>query len=390
VVVNYSRGNSAGPHDGSSDYDLDLAALLGPGRLLVTAGGNEADKDGHTDNDGGAAANGASVTRGFIVPAGNAGVEIAVWFTAANDAAIGVSYPAAGKTLTALPVRDGVTGQIWLIGAEMYVVTVQNYKAVPNLPNDRTALVMISSLGIPSGVATNWELTFQNRAAPGVAADGHFDAYILKGATFIVPSAEETITDPGNGRQVVTVGAFIHRDANPANDGTLAPFSSQGPTRDISTNLAGAAGRPGRRKPDISAPGRRVIMPRSNSAPVAIWAGNANYTQASGTSFAAPHMTGCAAIMLTRNAALAPADLLRWLPWFSRTDPAVVAGNAWGEGKLWCGADWDGDGVPLLVEDANLNGVVDPLETSDELEDSDGDGLPDLSQQWLLHSVLPH
>ena len=41
AVVNISLGSHMGPHDGSSDTDLSFANLVGPGRIIVGAAGNE-------------------------------------------------------------------------------------------------------------------------------------------------------------------------------------------------------------------------------------------------------------------------------------------------------------------------------------------------------------
>jgi serine protease AprX len=106
-----------------------------------------------------------------------------------------------------------------------------------------------------------------------------------------------TINDPGNAELALTVGA-THRDM-PHRYG-VSYFSSKGPTGD------------GRSKPDVLAPGERIIscgagpdlqtfkskagvMPTSNKA-------LAYYLERSGTSMAAPHVSGVVAgILSTRR-----------------------------------------------------------------------------------------
>ncbi|WP_350288272.1 S8 family peptidase [uncultured Croceitalea sp.] len=83
------------------------------------------------------------------------------------------------------------------------------------------------------------------------------------------------ITDPGNAENVITVGA-THR--NKPHTYGISYFSSRGPTGD------------GRLKPDIVAPGEKI----TSTVP-----GN-NQEIMDGTSMAAPHVSGAAAILLAK------------------------------------------------------------------------------------------
>jgi serine protease AprX len=84
-----------------------------------------------------------------------------------------------------------------------------------------------------------------------------------------------SITDPGNTESVITVGA-THRDS--AHLYGVSYFSSRGPTGD------------GRLKPDLVAPGEKIVS--------TIPAGETK--RMDGTSMAAPHVSGAAALLLAR------------------------------------------------------------------------------------------
>jgi hypothetical protein len=94
--------------------------------------------------------------------------------------------------------------------------------------------------------------------------DGLFEGY-----------AALSITDPGNASEVITVGA-THR-YKPHMYG-ISFFSSRGPTGD------------GRLKPDLVAPGERI----ESCLPNREWA------ELDGTSMAAPHVSGAAAMLMAR------------------------------------------------------------------------------------------
>lgn len=113
---------------------------------------------------------------------------------------------------------------------------------------------------------------------------GYAQIQTLQRATKIRMSS--TINDPGNSRLAITVGA-THRDS-PHTYG-VSYFSSAGPTGD------------GRVKPDIVAPGERITSCAAGKKSARLpLAGNASaYVDDSGTSMAAPHVSGAIAAFLS-------------------------------------------------------------------------------------------
>jgi subtilisin family serine protease len=97
-----------------------------------------------------------------------------------------------------------------------------------------------------------------------------------------------TINDPGNAEHAITVGS-THRDM-PHVYG-VSYFSSKGPTGD------------GRAKPDLVAPGEKILSCAAGKlradALVHSGIGTCDYTEDSGTSMAAPHVSGVIAAFLS-------------------------------------------------------------------------------------------
>ncbi|HZX03692.1 S8 family serine peptidase [Kribbella sp.] len=119
-----------------------------------------------------------------------------------------------------------------------------------------------------------------------------------------------TIGSPGDAASALTVGAVDHNDA-------ITSFSSRGPAVD------------GSLKPEITAPGSEIVAARaagtSMGHPV-----DANYTSASGTSMATPHVAGAAAILAEEHPDWTPAQLKDQLISTAKTTPdtSVLAQGA--------------------------------------------------------------
>lgn len=113
-----------------------------------------------------------------------------------------------------------------------------------------------------------------------VAAAGN-NGHLKKGQENSLDDRYEsmTITDPGNAEAVITVGS-THRTS--PHDYGVSYFSSRGPTGD------------GRSKPDLVAPGEKIESTIPDGGIIAL----------DGTSMAAPHVSGAAALLMARNGEL--------------------------------------------------------------------------------------
>ena len=193
--------------------------------------------------------------------------------------------------------------------------------------------------------------------------------------------ADATITAPGDDPFAITVGAIDDNGTAAPMDDSLAPWSSRGPTLGD-----------GIMKPDLVAPGRRMVSLRSAgstmdmSFPDRRVAGtdalDPRYFRMSGTSMAAPVVTGIVALMLQRDPTLTSADVRRHLVgtatplvYGSLTTTGAGLANAYaavsavGVGgpsnayRVSDGFAWDMlpylKGQPLVFRDLTFNGGVD-------------------------------
>ncbi|MHA7269536.1 S8 family serine peptidase [Arthrobacter sp. HLT1-20] len=272
-VINLSLGGCGGPHDGTSLLERAMDNLVRErhGQLVVQSAGNYFTARKHAQ---GRVAPGKKVHLPVVVPAGTlVPHEIEVWYGGVDR--LGVSLNRCGLPDVA---RLGGEGLATLTAGGVIVAQVVQRHDDPGDGRNHI-LVRIA----PSREGGRWELVLN-----GIdVRDGRFDSWIERDpgpayaqAHFATEwvTRETTTGTICNGWQPIVVGAYNHHDP----DGAVSAFSSRGPTID------------GRDKPDCLAPGTRTVVARS--APASGTAGM--LTVMSGTSMAAPHVTGLVACLL--------------------------------------------------------------------------------------------
>lgn len=320
AVVNLSLGGHEGPHDGTSLFEQGMDELVqGPGRVIVVSAGNEGDQAIHASDTM------LGDSSSFRMDPEGWDAEIDMWYPGSSQFTISVSPPSGSAIVVPRGTDSGV------VQTAFGSVRVDNAVSGVNAKNgDCEVFIRFSGL---SGSGT-WQLTVTDTGGTG----GRYDAWIISGsAEFIGGNSSSTIDEPGNARNVITVGSFNSKAVWDSLSGqqdylssyplhVLSSFSSQGPTRD------------GRTKPDLCAPGAWISAALSSNA---LWQGylvnpDGVHTMELGTSMAAPHVAGAAALLLSINPQLTAVDVRTLLTEAATRDgfTGAVPSNRWGWGKL--------------------------------------------------------
>lgn len=325
-AINMSLGDNMGPHDGTSLLERGLDNLLGgPGRAFVKSAGNAGADRIHAEGN---VASGTTVDLRFNQPAGDASPnQIDLWYEGADTFRVTVIDPAGA---TAGPVTVGVATTVTLPGGN--AVRIDHRDNDP-FNGDKRVFMTFTPGAAGQMRAGNWVIRLVGVSSP---SGGRFDAWIQRGAavpTFLAPheSQGRTISTPGTALEVITAANYITRGAG---IGSLASSSSRGPTRD------------NRAAPTVAAPGSTIV-----SAAGHFPTGGDPYRGLSGTSMAAPHITGAIALMFQKNPDRTQAQIKACLESSARADgfTGPVPNTAWGAGKLDVAAAVDCVPTPGLV-----------------------------------------
>lgn len=273
ACINLSMGTHGGPHDGSTLVERGIDAFLvhRPGRYIVQSTGNYFSRRVHS---AGRLAEGEHVALPMLVEADDTTPnDLELWYAGSDAFRVSVLGP------------DGVARASAALGQTALVIDAG--QEIGRLyhrrrdPNNLDHQVMLR-LDAPAAVG-RWSLSVEAQHV----VDGRWHAWIERDSrcapcqsTFPADRAVRSTTTGSicNGQESIVVGAIDA--AQPSRP--LGQFSSAGPTRD------------GRAKPDVVAPGVRVLSARSrpldgSNAPLV--------TRMSGSSMAAPHVTGTLSLL---------------------------------------------------------------------------------------------
>ncbi len=269
VAVNISIGNTYGSHDGDSLLETFIDEAAGfSSNCIVIGSGNEGGTAGHYAGTLAAPVPGdeGSQTVEMSVGVYETGLSVQLWKSYADEFAVELIAPSGAVVGPFIPELG--TARYHLGGVEILL-----YYGEPK-PYTRSQEIFVDFLPentyLDSGV---WKF----RLTPRRIVDGRYNLWLPgasllnRGTQFLRRSPQVTLTIPSTAIRAITVGAYDSR-----ND-TYADFSGRGFLRSL--DLV---------KPELAAPGVDVIT--------AVPGGG--YSARTGTSFAAPFVTGGAALLM--------------------------------------------------------------------------------------------
>jgi subtilisin family serine protease len=338
VVLNWSIGGQTGPHNGNRTYEQAVNSFVSsPGKVVVISAGNDGDKNIHLSGSV-APGNTTSITMNvptYIATSGteNDKFQIDVWF----NSPVGVNAKVTSPTNLTLEVSPNNAGT----AANEADGTVDLYNFPSPLTGGGTIVQLtVRDKGVNVPKSGSWTLTFSN-----VTASTSFEAWLSswtvgsQSVSLVGGNTQKTVGMPATAEGAITVASYITKNGWPSFNGinyvysgtvtvgTRSSFSAIGPTGD------------GRQKPDIGAPGQGI----SSSLSAAVGLSDTAYIHPGkkdqlmqGTSQAAPHVTGAAALLLQVSPGLTAEQVKGLLTSTAVSDAATgsVPNTLYGYGKL--------------------------------------------------------
>ena len=271
-VLHLSAGKTGGPHRGTTLLERAVDIMLAdPGIVLVQSVGNYADSRMHTHARVGP---NQRHTIDWLIPRGDrTSNELEIWYSGQDVFDVTLIAPDGRRYETALDTRVQIRSGLEVWG------NFYHRRHEPNSGMNHVDVFLYTSA--PSG---RWRIVLHGKEV----LDGRLHAWIERDANARYQSrfprsqasSRYTTNTICNCYRAIAVGAYD--GSRPDRPPTL--FSSRGPTAD------------GRQKPEISAPGYQIRAARS--MPRNGWNGEPKLCVKSGTSMAAPWVSGTVALMM--------------------------------------------------------------------------------------------
>ena len=264
LALNLSFGNTYGSHDGTSLLETYLDTISGYGRTSIIAGtGNEGAGNGHASGN---ALPGRISRVELAVGEYETGFGLQLWKSYVDEISVSLMTPS-GRIIG--PVEPAMGTQRLRDGGTEILL----YHGFPS-PYSQAQEIYFDFIPerdyVDSGI---WQVLIRGERI----VTGRYDLWLPPVSTvntstrFLQTDPEITLTVPSTSSMAISVGAY---------DGgyrAYADFSGRGYTR-LTDQV----------KPDLAAPGVGITAPRSGGG----------YGSFTGTSFAAPFVTGAAALLM--------------------------------------------------------------------------------------------
>jgi uncharacterized protein YegL len=327
LVVNASFGEQLHPHDGQTLVEQALNAKIVGNKIFVKSAGNDGDSSPRIHFQGQVPGNAQALQIEVQIPGNytyfNNEFQIEVWFPGTSQFEVRVAdennvwspwvTPGSGFTAVMDP-NDNDYAEIYNSGKANYRYNSADHVIFLSFVSGNDDLLDIGTYRIELRTAANSQGGTVNAYSSyklGIVQNNQqrFERLL----DFPAGDNLQSISFPGYASQVITVAAHYKGNAG----GGIASFSSKGPSR---IDLPGFVS-----KPDIAAPGVDILSAFSGA--------DNQWDDLSGTSMAAPHVTGAIALLLQSFPKLAAVDVKTILQSSAQT-VSGGATTAWGAGKL--------------------------------------------------------